>query len=65
MGGKNSVPISHPNPKQPVPAPLTEEEKLQTNTVQTRNLRGQLLNKMGFVGSGPGQNTIRDFKVPK
>jgi hypothetical protein len=64
MGAKNSSESKNFS-VQSQSNPITDEEKVQNNSVLGRDLRGSLLNKMGFIGSGPGQNTIRDFKVPK
>ena len=66
MGGKNSVPSSSNSEKTDHSNPILEAIKSSSsNSTQNRNLRGALLNKMGFVGNGLGGSTVRDFKVPK
>ena len=66
MGGKNSLPSNSSTSRVPqATTPSPEETKAPSSSTQSRDLRGSLLNRMGFSGAGPGQVTVRDFKVPK
>ena len=65
MGGKQSLPSVETTNKIAQSSHASEEIKTVSNNSSNRNVRGALLNKMGFSGNGLGGATIRDFKVPK
>lgn len=64
MGGNPSSEKSE-EPKSKSSNIPQDSEKSGLPQAPSRDVRGHLLNKMGFSGAGPGQVTVRDFRVPK
>jgi hypothetical protein len=65
MGGNHSTPNKKTEEKLESPSKPEESESKSSNSSSARDVRGSLLNRMGFSSAGPGQTTIRDFRVPK
>ena len=64
MGPKHSAPSKSPE-KISEQSKADLEESKSSGAAPARDIRNSLLNRMGFSTTGPGQVTVRDFRVPK
>lgn len=65
MGPKHSAPTKTPAEKISEQSKADFEESKSSGQAPARDIRNSLLNRMGFSTTGPGQVTVRDFRVPK